>query len=189
MRHFSPSDYRTMPWKNGGGATMELYVSAEPGMDFDWRVSIATVDRDGPFSRFPGYDRHIMTISGEGMSLEGGPDGPIDVYPAFVPRRFSGDWTITGRLRGESARDFNLIVRRDKFRSELDCVLMTEAQTQSAGAGWIFYYVVSGAVKLDDNCVMADEALLMEPGETGLMVALDGPARLVCCRLNSLRAS
>ncbi len=47
------------PWKNGGGMTAD--VAASPpgaGMDgFDWRVSIARVEADGPFSVFPGVDR------------------------------------------------------------------------------------------------------------------------------------
>ncbi len=38
-----------MPWKNGGGVTTEICVSPPSGA-FDWRVSIATVNADGPFS-------------------------------------------------------------------------------------------------------------------------------------------
>ena len=58
-----------MPWKNGGGVTTEIWASPPSGI-FDWRVSIATVNADGPFSTFAGYERHIMTLSGEGMVLD-----------------------------------------------------------------------------------------------------------------------
>jgi environmental stress-induced protein Ves len=45
-------------WKNGGGTTREV-VTQPPGAAFDefnWRVSIATIASDGPFSTFPGVD-------------------------------------------------------------------------------------------------------------------------------------
>ena len=51
-----------MPWKNGGGETAEIAVSP-PGAaldDFDWRLSMARVETDGPFSAFPGIDRTLV---------------------------------------------------------------------------------------------------------------------------------
>ena len=121
MKVLRPDDYRVMPWKNGGGTTTELYAfpTAPP---FQWRVSIAEVSRDGPFSRFEGYDRQIMTVTGNGVMLEGGPHGPIDVTARFEPRGFSGDWNISGRLVDGPVQDFNLITRRasctGRLRSE-----------------------------------------------------------------------
>jgi environmental stress-induced protein Ves len=49
------SDYKRMPWKNDGGVTLEIAVlpSASSAGDFDWRISMATVAADGPFSVFP----------------------------------------------------------------------------------------------------------------------------------------
>jgi environmental stress-induced protein Ves len=47
-----------MPWKNGGGETTEIAVFPDGAglSDFDWRVSMARVDGDGPFSSFPGIE-------------------------------------------------------------------------------------------------------------------------------------
>ncbi|MFN9927385.1 MAG: HutD family protein, partial [Phenylobacterium sp.] len=56
------ADRLAVPWKNGGGITRELAVWP-PGASFDdfvWRVSMAEVHQDGPFSSFPGVDR-ILT--------------------------------------------------------------------------------------------------------------------------------
>lgn len=61
----------SMPWKNGGGSTQEL-ACWPPGADmnsFEWRVSLATVDRPGPFSVFPAIDRQIMLLGGDGLHL------------------------------------------------------------------------------------------------------------------------
>ena len=43
MRLLKRSDYRCMPWKSGGGETIEIAVDpAGAGLDdFDWRVSLA----------------------------------------------------------------------------------------------------------------------------------------------------
>ncbi len=74
----SPADYRRMPWKNGGGHTTEIAAfPAGAGLaSFVWRVSIADVLQDGPFSPFPGIDRTLVLLEGEGMRLSG--DGRAD---------------------------------------------------------------------------------------------------------------
>ena len=70
-RVLTPADYRRMPWKNGGGHTTE--IAAEPpgaGMaSFAWRVSVADIAHDGPFSAFPGVDRTLVLLAGDGMRL------------------------------------------------------------------------------------------------------------------------
>ena len=52
-RLLKPADYVRMPWKNGGGQTTEIVVHPAGATlaEFDWRVSIADVDADGPFSQ------------------------------------------------------------------------------------------------------------------------------------------
>ena len=54
------------PWKNGGGVTRTLSVDTA-GQPPRWRVSVADIDRDGPYSRFPGYDRVSVVLTGGGV--------------------------------------------------------------------------------------------------------------------------
>ena len=73
------ADGRRMPWKNGGGETLEIAVHP-PGADLDrvdWRVSLATVATDGPFSRLPRLDRTLTVIQGEGLELSIGRQDPV----------------------------------------------------------------------------------------------------------------
>lgn len=65
-------DMATMPWKNGGGITHEVYRlnSTDPSHDFDVRLSIAEVRANGPFSKFPGVDRCIVLLEGDGFELQ-----------------------------------------------------------------------------------------------------------------------
>ncbi len=111
MRVIRPTEYKSMPWKNGGGVTTEICVSPSLG-PFDWRVSIATVNADGPFSTFAGYERHIMTLSGEGMVLDIRERGQFTLEP-LRPFSFSGDALVDGSLLQGAVLDFNLMVRRD----------------------------------------------------------------------------
>ncbi|RUU10282.1 HutD family protein, partial [Mesorhizobium sp. M7A.T.Ca.TU.009.01.3.2] len=72
MRILRAAEYRSMPWKNGGGVTTEIAVSPSgAGLDdFDWRVSMARVELSGPFSQFAGIDRTLAVLEGEGIVLE-----------------------------------------------------------------------------------------------------------------------
>ena len=49
---YTPTDFTRMPWKNGGGQTTEL-VRNSPDGDYSWRLSLADIDLNGPFSSFP----------------------------------------------------------------------------------------------------------------------------------------
>jgi environmental stress-induced protein Ves len=185
FRRFTPTDYKVMPWKNGGGSTTELHM--EPGSDgLLWRVSIADVGSDGPFSRFAGCERHIMTIEGHGMVLSGGPGGDIAVAPILQPKSFSGDWPITARLINGPVRDFNLIVRRDFGEARLECLELPELHRFSGRGSWYLYLLggiaraeaASGSAILNsgESC-LCHEPLVVTPLATG------APAILAVCNI------
>jgi environmental stress-induced protein Ves len=116
----SPADYRRMPWKNGGGNTTEIatFPAGSDFASFAWRVSIAEVLRDGPFSPFPGVDRTLVLLAGGGMRLTG-EDAPIELRTAFAPIEFSGDTSLQCSLLAGPVRDFNLMLRRGMARGNL----------------------------------------------------------------------
>lgn len=171
IRHLNPASYKVMPWKNGGGSTTELFVAPGP-TGFRWRVSIASVSQDGPFSVFAGYDRHIMTLSGAGMVLDCGPQGEIAVTPALVPKTFSGDWKTSARLLEGPVQDYNLMVERSYARSSLDC-LRLDAPINLDGNGLHFVtlitgkaYVAAGSASFpvaEMESVLCDEPLRISP--------------------------
>jgi len=114
-----PGRYRVMPWKNGGGTTAEVAVHAEAQPTaaparFLWRISVATIDRDGPFSDFAGYRRTIMPIEGKGMVLDFGRHGCERLDRLFEPFDFPGEWSAACRLIDGPCRDFNVMVDRER---------------------------------------------------------------------------
>lgn len=140
-----------MPWRNGGGTTTEILVEPS-GVDaarepFHYRVSIADVASDGPFSRFDGYDRHIMLLSGAGMTLDCGEHGLIDLATPFEPHAFAGDWDVKASLIAGPVRDFNVITLRTKVSSSLAVHVLTGAERVTLGpATACVIHVIAGAL-------------------------------------------
>ena len=93
MKIIRASDCRTTAWKNLGGSTTEIAV-APPGPslnDFDWRVSMARVASDGPFSEFAGIDRTLAIVKGGGLTLTVGDSAPVALDGNSEPIHFPGD--------------------------------------------------------------------------------------------------
>jgi environmental stress-induced protein Ves len=144
MRIIRPDAHQVMPWKNGSGTTTEIAIDppdADVGGRFRWRLSIADVERSGPFSAFPGYQRTIMVIAGQGMDLLVGDEPARRLDRLFEPFVFSGDTPAACRLLDGPIRDFNLMVERSSLRSRL-AVSRLDATPRSLdlkSADWIIH--------------------------------------------------
>ncbi len=125
IRIIRPEAHRVMRWKNGFGTTTEIAIdppNADVGGRFRWRLSIADVERSGPFSAFPGYERTIMVIAGHGMDLAIGDQPSRRLDRLFEPLVFAGDTTAECRLLDGPIRDFNLMVERSSLQSRMAVV-------------------------------------------------------------------
>ncbi len=116
--HKTLADYKSMPWKNGGGTTLEMAISPEGATlgdgSFLWRVSSADVSTGGPFSLFPEHDRLLFLLSGGGMILSG--EGrQLSLGRSLWAERFRGDIPCECTLPLGPVKDFNVIWRRDAF--------------------------------------------------------------------------
>ena len=109
-----------VPWRNGGGLTRE--VAAHPPQsdlgNFDWRVSLAEVRRGGPFSSFPGIDRHMAVISGRlELSISG--RGALSLTSDTAPLSFPGEVAVYAEPHAGPATDLNIMTRRGRFLARL----------------------------------------------------------------------
>lgn len=110
-----------MPWKNGKGVTIEIAIhpaDADVG-NFDWRLSTATVDSDGPFSVFEGIDRSLSVLTGDGLvlSVEGRDDALLTLDSE--PLTFPADAPTSARLTGGTITDLNAMSRRGRAAHQL----------------------------------------------------------------------
>ena len=166
VRLLTTADYRSMPWKNGGGRTTEI-AAFPPGSTLDaflWRVSLADVACDGPFSPFPGIDRTIVLLDGAGMRLREGPRG-VELTTPFVPHDFSGDEGIDCTLVAGPVRDFNVMFRRGRARGSV--AVVREGGAEFGPAQFRLAYAVTGVHECSGATIApirleAGRALLVE---------------------------
>ena len=120
-RRFDLRGIAPQPWKNGAGLTREIAFGGARAADFDWRLSVAEVVRDAPFSAFPGIDRCITLLRGAGMHLRA-VDGSVDhaLTTPLVPFRFAGDIALEAALVDGACSDFNLMTRRGRWHGDVE---------------------------------------------------------------------
>ena len=102
------ADYLTRPWRNGGGVSHE--IAWHP--DEDWRLGLADIEQDGPFSDYAGFDRTLTVGDGHGLWLN---DHALHTEP-FV---FRGEDAIAARVTLGPLVVVNAITRRSRMRHEV----------------------------------------------------------------------
>ena len=176
---------RRLPWKNGRGETQEIAIhppgSSLAAADFDWRLSRAAVVEDGPFSRFPGFDRSLVLIAGGGIDLRHGGEAPDRYLPPLEPHAFSGDWTTEGRLRAGPVEDLGLIWRRGLLRGRIEVVSDFDASLSTGGEILLLHLVRGHCVVVDGMtpggiALEAFETYRVEAPPSGLMLGFQDAA-------------
>lgn len=156
-----------MPWKNGKGVTIEIAIHpADASVEnFDWRLSTATVDSDGPFSVFEGIERSLSVLTGDGLvlSVEGREDAALTIDSA--PLTFPADSPTHARLTGSAITDLNAMTRRARATHRLS------------------HHAVSGSAEL----VLNGDDCLVFCGEGTVRVGNVTLSPLDCLRLSGCR--
>jgi len=127
-------EFKTVPWKNGKGITKELFVKHEKGRsEFVFRLSIAAVTENGPFSVFSGYNRVLMMLEGNGIRLEHS-DGSINEIKSYSEMAiFSGDLKTEAVLKEGPIKDFNVMTLKEACSSEVIAINGEVAFTENSG--------------------------------------------------------
>jgi hypothetical protein len=144
VERFDWTQVPARPWKNGAGLTREIASSPRGATldDFDWRLSVADVAADGPFSTYAGIDRTIALLRGAGMRLRSD-DGRLDhgLDAVAAPFCFDGEAAIVATLLGGACTDFNVMTRRGRFQAD---VLALTTDTALAPADALMLLCVRG---------------------------------------------
>lgn len=151
MRVLRPADYIRTRWKNGGGETRQIAICppAASAADFDWRVSMATVASNGPFSRFTDIDRTISILNGAGIELHVG-SAPVHLTPSSAPFEFSGDDDAHARLLDDAVTDFNVMTSRRTYTHHVQRLEMAAADSVAVDRSVALLFCAVGAVTIDD---------------------------------------
>ncbi|WP_027212003.1 HutD/Ves family protein [Burkholderia sp. WSM2232] len=164
------------PWKNGGGLTREVASCARA-----WRVSIADIDRDGPFSCLKGVDRLLMVLDGAEITLRG-----VGVLSAFDVARFTGEAPVTAHLANGPVRVFNLMTYRGVARASVDIVRAPGRWTFAADTALLLCAQGSIEVRARAACIaLTPLDTLRIDRANPVEIAIHGDGVLVCTSLNT----
>lgn len=143
------------PWRNGGGSTRELFCWPA-GEDWRLRVSLADIAQDGPFSAFPGVQRHFAVLEGGGVRLHFGAAGARLLRVGDAPLAFDGVLAPGCTLVEGPTRDLNLMLRG------VTGALHPAAEGSVAPVGSWCALFCAGAARLGD-LRLAPRSLLIDP--------------------------
>ena len=99
------------PWRNGGGVTRELLTWPASAHPWALRISVAQIDRPGPFSAFADVERWFAVVEGAGVELHEG-EHRHRLTPHSEPLCFDGAAAPDCQLLGGPTLDLNLMARR-----------------------------------------------------------------------------
>ncbi len=186
-RVIAANEYRRERWKNGTGWTREI-ARVPDYPDWDWRLSIAEIEKDGPFSSFPGFDRELVLIRGNGLRLRFDQGEVRALLPPHDRIRFAGERVVQGELIDGLTHDFNLIWRRNAVTAELlhrplvgPMLFFTEP-----GVTWAIH-LLAGQAAFDQASGLppmwtGDTAILMDSEKRG-RYALEGGGEVLAIKL------
>ena len=184
MELIRAASYQRAAWKNGGGVTDVVAVA--PGEPPAWRISVAQIERDGPFSDLAGYDRTIVSlVNGVRLTFANGETRALAMYEPF---RFAGEDAVEARLSNGPVSDFNVMTLRE------DCT--HRATTIGFGANGVpidagdvagFLYVTSGTVEVGPELAYAGDTIRLDADERTVARAIDGPAMTILTRISATR--
>ena len=183
------NEYRRERWKNQLGWTREIARGGgDGGESWDWRLSIAEIERDAAFSTFPGIDRELVLLAGNGLRLRFEDGQTVELQPPHDKHRFAGERAVTGELVDGITHDFNLMWRRDRVQAELwhrplvgPMVIFAEPH-----ATWAVYLMAGQARFADDSGLpplAAGDTAILAAGEDRLRHVLDGGGEALVIRI------
>jgi environmental stress-induced protein Ves len=191
MRILRAADYRVMPWKNGGGTTTEIAVS--PGGagldDFDWRISMARVAQDGPFSGFPGIDRTLSILDGEGIVLHVADRIPVRLTGASEPLPFPADVQTQAKLIAGPVTDLNVMTRRSRASHSVERLSGSGAVELAAEADAMLVLCQVGQVEIggvDGETLDPLDALIVDAGHPSIRLTSDGRGSIFVIRIRHI---
>ena len=186
------SGYARMRWKNGAGWTSEI-LKVHAGNERDtndwlWRLSIAEIDADAPFSAFPGVERELVLLSGNGLRLRFDDGETHDLLPPHDKLRFAGERTAFGELIDGPTRDFNLMWKRDAVDAQLwhRPLVGTMVLFVDPGDTWAVH-LLAGSARFADDSVLgelgAGDTAVLDAGGVRRRFVLDGGGEVLLIRV------
>ena len=167
-----PATYRSTPWKNGGGITVDIDDKYRPGAapggweGLVWRFGRTRIERPAPFSDLSGIDRLLAVIGGRGLVLRAADGRAFEAREPFRPVRFDGGTPIVSELEAGPVEVLNLMGTRSE--AEIDFVFLIQGASHSFRPGTLVAHAPIGEAALrvggEEVTLARDAALRVESG-------------------------
>lgn len=155
-----------MPWKNGGGQTLELFKCLNEEGEILLRLSMATIEKAGPFSSFPGIDRHLIVLEGHCLFLKMG-NRNISIKKNAPPLTFAGEELIWSDPLSSPIVDFNVMIKRSWGKAQIE-YLSGAGQTLRCEQDMLFIY--SPSEKILRLLTKGEETVITKHDELSIKV-------------------
>ena len=146
-------------WRNGLGVSWDIASDPPDVSDFGWRLAIARIDCDVPFSHYDGVDRIFTLLDGQGLDLDFEGGYTLTVDQRFVPHAYPCDVATFCRLRDGPCRALNLFVRRGVWKAAVEIMSGTEAVSND---GPILVHALGGPLKANGLQLVEGDTLVDE---------------------------
>jgi environmental stress-induced protein Ves len=130
------------------GTTRELLAWPPGAAEWQWRISVAQVDADGPFSVFEGVLRWFAVLDGAGVELALGQGDAVRRQRLTLRSQafgFDGALPVHCTLVGGPTQDFNLMVRSAYASATMQRVQGTQLVQIHQGAACALWAGATGA--------------------------------------------
>jgi len=180
MRIVRQSQFKSSPWKNGGGITHEAMRCPSRGDAFRWRVSVAHIETSGPFSDFAGYARTMVLLRGAGIALKLSDGTRRDLRAVGDLAQFDGALGVECELLSGPCVDLNLMTsnamapvraRIERLRGPLSYALRTDES--------MLVFPIDAAVEIQPD---GADAIVLEPWDLAALGGAIASSGRIACR-------
>jgi environmental stress-induced protein Ves len=173
MRLLRARDRPARPWRNGAGSTQDV-LCVGPDVGFDWRVSVATIDRDAAFSRFYGCDRTLLLARGAVMLTMTGREVLLREGDVLA---FAGEEAVAARVAAP-ALAVNVMTRRGDFAHSVERVWI-DGETSLAAT---MVVALGGGLSAGTLALEPFDAILLD----GAAMTLQGTGEALAIRITRI---
>lgn len=186
LSRFVLDDLAQEPWRNGGGITRTLMRQEVDGKPL-WRISVADITGNAPFSRFEGLDRQAVLVEGHNVTLCGD-WGAWSMNSVGDTARFPGELSVHTEIGCSLARFWNVMADRSRMRIDLRVSSSPSESMSAVGSGALMLMSGEAEVLVSGQLcatLRKDEGLLFDGFEDRLDLRFkDGACHWLLTTLN-----
>ncbi|MEE9335426.1 MAG: HutD family protein [Granulosicoccaceae bacterium] len=184
LQHIPFEQFEAKPWKNGLGTTYDIALlpNGADHTSFDLRFALSPIVEDNVFSAFPGIERVITPVEGEGLGLEfDDAKTQLSLYQSF---RFDSALTPMGKPVSGPIKVINAMARRDSWNI-LSCDV-TERVEHEISDGEILFLFVLGCCSVhtgEEQALINKHGAVLVTGATRVSISSVAGTRVLCAHL------